>query len=75
MGFKRFSKVCDCGTGYRSEWDLKCGHCRGKTGEQRLSMFQRELMKQERALQMQFFGFYTPDAQPGDGTIRAEFPE
>ncbi|CBW54777.1 hypothetical protein [Pantoea phage LIMElight] len=74
MGYKRMSKVCSCGKGHRSEWDLQCGHCRTKTGAQRLGLFKRELEKQERALQMQFYGFYTPDAQPGDGTINVEYP-
>lgn len=30
MTVQVISKVCDCGKGYRSAHDLKCGHCRSK---------------------------------------------
>ena len=27
---KALSRVCDCGRGYRSAYDGKCGHCRNR---------------------------------------------
>lgn len=74
MVTKNFSKVCSCGKGYRSRYDLRCGNCRTKHGVRRLDEFKRALIKAEREVQMQFYGMYVPDVQPADGSIDAEFP-
>lgn len=69
---KNVSKVCSCGKGYRSHYDLRCGHCRGEAGEQRLRQFHEKLLQAEREIQMQFYGFYVPEGQPWDGSLDVE---
>ncbi|UWJ04374.1 hypothetical protein [Escherichia phage vB_EcoS_Uz-1] len=32
------NKQCNCGKGYASQWDSKCGHCRTKKEQHDMSM-------------------------------------
>lgn len=72
MSVMHLSRVCDCGKGYRSRHDLKCGHCRGKSGELKLRRYFLELEAAERRLQLEHFRHYTHSVGGPYGTLIVE---
>lgn len=71
---KEFSKVCNCGKGYRSWGDLMCGNCRGKSGAVKLALYQRRLTELQASLQQEMYGFYVHEVGGPNGTLLVEFP-
>ena len=72
MTVKVISKVCDCGKGYRSRHDLKCGHCRSKQEERKLVHYQQALEDAHRRLQLEYFRHYVHDVSAPYGDFRVE---
>lgn len=61
-----YSRVCSCGKGYRSKWDLKCGYCRTKVERAKLLRMFQTMEQQVEVTQRAYMGFYAPCCQPGD---------
>lgn len=75
MALKVISKVCDCGKGYRSVHDLKCGHCRSANETAKLNRYHRLQEAQYATTQREYYGHSVPVCQPGDGTYVIEVPD
>lgn len=69
MVSKVLSRVCDCGKGYRSWVDLRCGHCRGKAGTDKHAEFYRRAEAAVQAIQMEMFGFATLPVAPASSIV------
>lgn len=72
MTVQVISKVCDCGKGYRSWHDLKCGHCRSKQEERKLVQYHLALEDAKRRLQLEYFRHYVHDVSAPYGDLRVE---
>lgn len=73
MAVQLISHVCDCGKGYRSWHDLKCGYCRSKQEEHKLVQYHQALEDAKRRLQLEYFRHYVHEVGGPNRTIRVEF--
>ena len=72
MTIQIISKVCDCGKGYRSWHDLKCGHCRSKQEQRQMVEYHKALEDAKRRIQLEYFRCYTHQVSAPYGDLRVE---